>query len=431
MERASKIAHAEIVNNPAVKRFLERCEMPQGADGLDMGKLAIDVERKDATGYGFVIAIDGGYSETFVKEGFPSASVSFFNFGPLLLKMVDLRKMESDEFIDPIDFAKLKQIQRHSLALPTRNIKIKGASSFVESFRRTIHEFFEQKDQDGHRLADAIAWLVCYEWSGAPRPWRLARCPYAGCDGRDVEFLSKGPHEVPCGTCKRPVWLTDTFRLHEVADEEQGASGALGYLTNVLEHAVLVQWIMLALRLKPSLLSETLFVKDGPLGFFGQTANLQGPMQDLMAHLLDPKNGPTVRIVGVEKSGAFVDHAMAVEPLMERGSLLIPSDEYIRTRITMGAARYGHNTYYAGKAIFKDWDGAVYVLTLPRAEYKDDHAPGDFNDLAGVLTVVSDLKCHMYENALLPVALANKLVSLADFPSSQILRVFAKDAIAA
>jgi hypothetical protein len=37
------------------------------------------------------------------------------------------------------------------------------------------------------------------------------------------------------------------------------------------------------------------------------------------------------------------------------------------------------------------------------------------------------LKCSMYDNALVPVALANRLVSLADMPSSEILSKFARD----
>lgn len=432
MERASKIAHAEIVNNKTVSEFLKKCETPQGADGVDLTALTHEVKRTEGGPLAIVIAIDGGYTETFVKEGYPSASVAFFNFGPLALKLEDLRKMEADEFVDPVDFAKLKRIQRNSLVLPTRNVRLKGQPSFVVSFRRTIYDFFLQKDVEGNRLIDAVAWLVLYEWGPSPKPWTMAKCPYDGCQGTNIAFVSGGPTEVPCAACGQPVWLTDTFRLHEVADEEHGASGAMGYLMNVLEHAVLVQFIRIALRMRKTLLNEVLFVKDGPLGFFGQTANLQGPMQDLMAHLMNPANvGATIHAVGVEKSGAFVDHAAAIATKMEPGTLLIPSDEYIHDRITMGAAKYGHNTYYAGKAIFKDWDGAMYVVTLPRSEYKTDHSPSDFNDLDDVLSLVGALKCHMYENALLPVALVNKLVSLSDFPSSRILKVFAKDAIGA
>jgi hypothetical protein len=35
----------------------------------------------------------------------------------------------------------------------------------------------------------------------------------------------------------------------------------------------------------------------------------------------------------------------------------------------------------------------------------------------------------MYDNALLPIALANRLVSLADIPSAEILKKFAQQAL--
>ncbi len=38
---------------------------------------------------------------------------------------------------------------------------------------------------------------------------------------------------------------------------------------------------------------------------------------------------------------------------------------------------------------------------------------------------IEKLRCDMYDNALVPVALANKLVSLANHPSSRILQKFA------
>jgi hypothetical protein len=43
-----------------------------------------------------------------------------------------------------------------------------------------------------------------------------------------------------------------------------------------------------------------------------------------------------------------------------------------------------------------------------------------------ILLLIGELRCSMYDNALIPVALANKLVSLSDFPSQRILTTFAK-----
>lgn len=54
--------------------------------------------------------------------------------------------------------------------------------------------------------------------------------------------------------------------------------------------------------------------------------------------------------------------------------------------------------------------------------------PG-FHNLQAILTNVE--KLHLPDNALLPVALANKLVSLSDHPSSKILQKFAIESMRA
>ena len=46
------------------------------------------------------------------------------------------------------------------------------------------------------------------------------------------------------------------FRLHEAIDEETGATGILGYLTNVIEHVVLIHLIRSVLNTQPELLKN-------------------------------------------------------------------------------------------------------------------------------------------------------------------------------
>ena len=84
----------------------------------------------------------------------------------------------------------------------------------------------------------------------------------------------------------------------------------MAYLLTTLEQLVLVNVIRLVLAMKPAFLREILLVKDGPLAFFGVTAPLRKPMQELMTYLGDKDNGkPLLNLVGLEKSGAFVEHA--------------------------------------------------------------------------------------------------------------------------
>jgi hypothetical protein len=54
----------------------------------------------------------------------------------------------------------------------------------------------------------------------------------------------------------------------------------------LLGQLVLVHVIRLIWELKPTLLDEILFLKDGPLAFFGLVASLNRPMRELTAFLL-------------------------------------------------------------------------------------------------------------------------------------------------
>jgi hypothetical protein len=72
------------------------------------------------------------------------------------------------------------------------------------------------------------------------------------------------------------------------------------------------------------------------------------------------------------------------------------------------------------------------VLTIPVENHKTYYNVPELDDLKNIheiLMNIDKLKCDIYENALIPVALANKLISLSNHPSSDILEKFAKKSI--
>ena len=83
------------------------------------------------------------------------------------------------------------------------------------------------------------------------------------------------------------------------------------------------------------------------------------------------------------------------------------------------------------KDIFRSRQGQMYVVSLSVRDLKKAPQVADLPNLQIVLTHVEQLHCDMFESALLPVALTNKLVSLLANPSSQILRAFAKSSVSA
>jgi hypothetical protein len=152
-------------------------------------------------------------------------------------------------------------------------------------------------------------------------------------------------------------------------------------------------------------------------------------MRDLTNFLLENHN---LYMVGLEKSGTFVEHADEISDRLKPGEILLLDNDYIYRYIIPGKADpqkpYARTSYYGGKLIYKSRDDRVYVVTIPVKDEKVVLNPNrsDFPNIDVILLNVENLKCDMYDSALIPVALVNKLVSLANHPSSVILEKFAK-----
>lgn len=436
-ERASKIAHTHVLNNPDVQEFVSSCVLPSAPAGTDLDTLQEPLPASDSR-IEHVIAVDGGMTEVAVRKAFPTASITFMTFGPLTLSLEDLGDLDKSPFIAPEDMARLKNLQRYSLPIPSKAILAGGAPTFAEGVRASIHRFLARPNPP--ELLIALQYLLFREWlpPARRRSWAVPRCPNPLCDATEIRFESGGPVEQACEACGRPVYLADALRLYERIDDEQGAGGIMAYLLTTLEQLVLVHVIRTLLEHKPATLREILLIKDGPLAFFGVVAPLRKPMRELMAWLADKDNGkPLICLVGLEKSGAFVEHAALIEPQLRAGHYLLLDDDYIYRYIVPGrpdGEGFGGNTYYGAKVIYKSDGGHVFVATIPTATaYAADRTRelGDLFNAAEVLRVTGDLRCSMYDNALLPVVLANRLVSLADVPSSEILKRFVKSTVPA
>jgi hypothetical protein len=440
IESASKINQAHIIRQPDVKSFLERCTLPKPADPSVIAQQVVPIEFPEKSPTQFIITVDGGYTEAEIRKEVPSSAVTFYNFGALLLKVSDLDDLKQLPFILPEDMKKLRNIQRaNPFTLPTRNVSLDG-KTLTHSVRQAVYEFFS-KSQDGDPpLIKALRWLIFEEYNSdkSPEDYNLSRCPY--CSAKDIIIKPNFSDAFLCSNsiCQKELFLTDIFRLHEKIDDELGAGGIVSHVMSVLEHLLLVQFIKIIWENRSSNLNldKVVFIKDGPLAFFDVTANMHKPMQKLVQFMMRQPSADgsdrqgILHLVGVEKTGAFVDHAAQIREQIPAGHALILNNKYIYRYIMPGDENtpdpYGRSSYYSRKLIFKAPDENVYVLTLPTAEAHLDPQLSDLLNACNCLYHVSRLKCHMYDDALVPVALVNKLVSLADHPSKKILSLFAK-----
>ncbi|MBD2577682.1 DNA double-strand break repair nuclease NurA [Oscillatoria sp. FACHB-1406] len=434
-EGASKASHHHIINASEVQELMKRIHKPPHAQDISLTEITVEFEPPDSNQVEAIIAVDGGYTEVLVDKGFPSSTIHFLQFGTLLFKQEDLERLNSTDFIAPEDMAKLKNISRLKLALPTKNIQLKDETTFQGSVLKAIYEFCLNNNlEEENSLIDTLSWFIFRKYKyrnkcADDKKWYLSSNPLSIENNSIVleEQKMGKDYTFTCPETGKAIYLTDIFQLHKIIDEELGATGILPYLVNAIEHLIIIHIIRHLYNKRPELLKKIFFIKDGSTGFFGHTARLREPMLDLINWLWDKHN---FLLAGLEKSGAFVDHAQEIEKILDPGKVLILNDDYIYRYILPGTADlnlcYGHKVNYGHKVIFKSRSGQMYVVSVPTRSLHKQPISENLPNLQMILANVESLHCDMYDSALFPVALVNKLVSLSAHPSQRILSKFAR-----
>lgn len=436
-EWAAKINHTHLIKDPFIKNFIENCDLPKNADEITVQdlKALYSLQPQTQNTVKHILAVDGGYTTVEVKKNFPSSQIAFFQFGALLFNTEDLESLSEKPFIFPSDMEKLNDLQRFKLAIPIKNIITKSQNSLKDSIRKILYDFF-MNNHDNENFMETLKWFIFEEYKSTPRDvYDLASHPNKDV-GTGIVQLNRNnlKSDFTFDSTDGIIYLTDVFRLHEVIDEELGAGGILGYITRLIEQLIIVHFIKFIYVNKPTALSEYLFIADGPLSFSGQTARMHVPMRELCNTLQKYE----LKMVGIEKSGPFVDHALEIcntrsdNPVLKRNTFFLLSNDYIYKYIIPGDStkmHYGSTSYYSGKVIFHSADGQVIILSVPTPHKNTILNPAidKYKNLEVILHNVQKLRCAMYDNAIVPIALANKLISLANHPSKVLLEKFAKN----
>lgn len=445
-EWASKSQHSHVINDPYVQSLLKRCKFPSTNDEAanDVKKYAFDIDTSFHRNITTIIAVDGGYTEVTVRKNYPSSKIAFFQFGGLEFSLDDLKKLSELPFIHPEKMEKFKKLERFKLVIPTKTTSL-DSLSMIDSVRISLIEFLNES-RNGKKYIDTLKWLVFHDFKnkGIAHDNSLQEITFSSLPQKSNKvYKDVTVCKAEIDACGYFMYdgerfnLIDILRFHEVVDEELGASGILGYLTNVIEHIIIVHCIKEIVSRKPSFLERFLFIKDGPLGFFGQTAKLHKDMREL-CNLYIPEY--SLKLVGVEKSGSFVEHADHItsgeNACLQKGQVLPLFNNYIYKHILPGPSTeeelnmlspYASTSYYSGKLVYRSQTDRTWVLTIPIKDSNEVKIlnKSSFSNLNEILNVLDHLKCDMYENAIVPITLVNQVVSLANHPSSRMLEKFA------
>src|SRR5579883_2008154 len=186
-EYASKSAHTYIVNDPEVAGFLANCDYPKKSEEVTFDKVPVYTVKDLADNpIKNIIAVDAGITQIPIKKEFPSSVLTFYQFGALYFSMEDLDNLYIKPFIEPSEISKLKEIQRFKFILPTKNIRVNGTDTLINSVRKAIYDFFLQNPQGDKKFMESYKWLLFEEFDSPVDFWTLASCP--SCGEREIKL---------------------------------------------------------------------------------------------------------------------------------------------------------------------------------------------------------------------------------------------------
>lgn len=388
----------------------------------------------------FILAIDGSYAEVDVKNGYPGAKVGYCTAAIVLLDLDLVGRLDAERPVDPVEFRKTEQAASVDTALPGSNVVTRRQNSAQASFREELYDLFIDivVDED-----DRTNLLSTYEALLALKPTaKTQSCPYRESYGCTAEFVV-GPGCTACPSCGRPVYSTDALRIHE-RFRDIGTNGEVfGLVMQVIERLFLVHFLRCFERrnLLPRLTSLAFFI-DGPLAVFGPPAWLSAAISKELKRLnqkVQANAGQDLLMLGIEKTGAFVQHFEEIDEtetpgqkLFSARQYLLLTDEYIKERILYSDSdkRYGEDTYFGRKFLYKTQSEARIVATIPFLTDAQDTLDSDdislYPQFGTICTLLDRVVSSRYANAVSPLVAANAQAAIPLQLGSKVLTQLAR-----
>ena len=371
----------------------------------------------------FLIAIDGDYNKQAIENGFPGAEIGYVTISTVVILLDKLRKLEKEEFIDPIEFRKTEQQETIDSIYVGCNVVLDGENSAKTSMRRILFEELQNSTvfKNTETLLNTYEALlkIKIDTHGTSRP---PKCPHDDCE-EDYEY---GYGEYKCDHCGGKLYSTDALRLHELMNPS-GTNGEMyGQIKDTIKKLQLIH-LLRSFEKKPEwfgTLRDIAFFLEGTLAVFSTASWLAKCFQAELARINDLVKESCEQdliILGVERSGTFVNHFSEIDTKKDGGednfptqSVFLLKDSYIKENIVLNTGSdktYLQDTGFGRKFFYKTSAGYRVVPSL--AFYNDYQANiknadiAQFPRLADVLTILDKLVSSQYENSVMPLTIAH------------------------
>ncbi|MET7777887.1 zinc ribbon domain-containing protein [Streptomyces mirabilis] len=420
----------DTVRNEAVKAALQRWQItssrPNSKEEIESLCTPLgDLPRVgDAEDVDFSITVDGSDTEVEATRDHPTVKVGYLRVAGSMVQLDAFRALAIERYIDPRAVRKSQTEYAFDVALPGSQLVRPGMTG-VDTWRSELNAFLMSSRFDSSTdmtLADGLLALHGTRAARADRiPLRV--CPNCGASARDGVQLTVAASGGSCPSCGGVLYLADALRTHEEYNVEGSNFTPMGRVMSVAERLMTLCYLNFFADSAPEVLRHTVFVTDGPLALHGPLAPLK---RRFVEHLGDLTNWCTARgmvaplMVGIEKSGAFVEHAELICDWIPIGHVMRLTNDYIN-RISGRSAsnQYGVDEFYGRRFIYRTQAGDPLVITVPVAAgfspydgSSDVEGWSPYPTLRLVCEVLDSLRTRMYQHAVIPVALAHSAAAL-------------------
>ena len=456
-EYANKAAHSDFLRNPDIKDFLEGCQYltpPSDKEADAMAAKFTEPPTEDVKLPSFVVAVDGSNYESSLDDKLPSTKVGYVQIGALLINLGEFGSLRVGNFVDPFKVAELQdENSALTFSMPSANIKWGGKTNVRDSFRAAVDQQFSgprtrfNEDDPRTSLRSTLFHLASLRpgelGTGNPNRLKIHRCPDCGNGPIEVEDL---PEQQKCTFCGADVYPTDCLRIWEEVNDYQSNQVAISRLMLALEQLIPLHYMRYFYKKAPLLLSEMAFFIDGPLAIFGNPAWMHRSIMIFLQEInrkLEKYGQPPLTVIGLQKTGQVVDHVTLIDRFIPKNRILAINDEYRYQYILSGrdpsGQGFGFETYYGQDFIYKTVSGRTFVFALPYP-YASKDSPGidfikekikfeNYPQLTKALKLITYLESDLYENAIVPIALAHRFTAISFRPGGRVLDLLTRGAL--
>lgn len=447
-EKANKFSHERIINNQVVKEKIEQYRVICDVEKNDVHhhilskfkENEIDETRK----IDFIFTIDSSFTELPLNNEIPSAKMGIVNFSSSIINLNKKSDIYEGGFINPQKYNEIYNSSILTFVCPTFNLvpREDDSLSVVDSIRKEIYEFYYNNCPfHSVRLIESLFNVMNQDHNEL-----RIKCNNETCQsntnkknmGISVDLNKVNIEPFKCEHCGNTIYLTDYLRLHEAVDEEFGHSTVLTRFAQVTEHLIAINLIDTLIQHRSwNLLTKAAFIIDGPLAIYGEPAKIHRNLLSYLYNVSGKLSDPIIYF-GIIKSGRVKDHftLLAKRTELKPNHFLLIDDQYRFKYIQKAPKRneyFGEEVSFGQDFLFYSKEKKRFVVSVL---YPMKNKDANFKQIAfeyknytylnTVLNLINEISIDLYEDAILPLALAHRYAAISLNPGSNILEKFIK-----